>query len=323
MRRFDHLGLVLVFGVTVWGCSSPTNPLRFRDVTFTHVRTIGQAGTGNGQFTGVDGICIDPDAGLFVVDVQNRRVQHFALDGTFLSTWPAVGSMDGTNADEPGSMGIDRRQGHLFLSYRLIHKIIVYDRDGYPIQEWGGQGSGVGKFSQPLGIVVDDSGYVYVADYGNSRIQKFTNGGVFVTAWGGTTVPPDYHLYGPSGLALDGRGQLYVVDGMHDQIAVYRTDGTFVRAIGESGTGEGQFRGPIGLAVDANGWLYVTDTELARTQVFDEDGNYLTTWACGGTGGSGSLRGITVSEQGTVFVAEFQKCQVGVYALLPGLRKGA
>lgn len=34
-------------------------------------------------------------------------------------------------------------------------------------------GSGDGQFVQPYGIAVDSSGYIYVADRYNNRIQKF------------------------------------------------------------------------------------------------------------------------------------------------------
>ena len=41
-----------------------------------------------------------------------------------------------------------------------------------------------GQFSNPTGLAVDSLGFVYVIDYNNNRIQKFTNDGTFVTKWG-------------------------------------------------------------------------------------------------------------------------------------------
>ena len=41
-----------------------------------------------------------------------------------------------------------------------------------------------GQFSNPTGLAVDSLGFVYVIDYFNNRIQKFTNDGTFVTKWG-------------------------------------------------------------------------------------------------------------------------------------------
>jgi len=54
--------------------------------------------------------------------------------------------------------------------------------------KWGSAGSGNGQFSGPWGIaVIGDS--VYVADYGNQRVQKFTLGGTYSHSWGGFTAP--------------------------------------------------------------------------------------------------------------------------------------
>jgi DNA-binding beta-propeller fold protein YncE len=50
---------------------------------------------------------------------------------------------------------------------------------------WGQPGSGDGQFIHPTGLAIDDDGYVYVADYANERIQKFSANGVFLAALGG------------------------------------------------------------------------------------------------------------------------------------------
>ena len=49
---------------------------------------------------------------------------------------------------------------------------------------WGAYGSGNGRFYDPHGIAIDDSGNVYVADADNDRIQKFDPNGAFITKWG-------------------------------------------------------------------------------------------------------------------------------------------
>ena len=39
-------------------------------------------------------------------------------------------------------------------------------------------------FHSPVAVGIDSSGNVYVVDYWNHRIQKFTSDGTFLTKWG-------------------------------------------------------------------------------------------------------------------------------------------
>lgn len=72
------------------------------------------------------------------------------------------------------------------------------------LTKWGSPGSEDGQFDLPLGIAVDGSGNVYVADSSNDRIQQFTSSGTFVTKWG-VLGSGDGHFNFPRGVAVDGR----------------------------------------------------------------------------------------------------------------------
>jgi hypothetical protein len=53
------------------------------------------------------------------------------------------------------------------------------------VRAWGGLGEGEGQFNRPWGMAVSPaSGDLYVADYNNSRVQRFNASGEFVGAWG-------------------------------------------------------------------------------------------------------------------------------------------
>ncbi|WP_406670413.1 hypothetical protein V7O67_15000 [Methanolobus sp. ZRKC4] len=49
--------------------------------------------------------------------------------------------------------------------------------------KWGSEGSDDGEFNSPVAVTVDSERYVYVADSGNHRIQKFDSSGNFITKW--------------------------------------------------------------------------------------------------------------------------------------------
>jgi len=54
------------------------------------------------------------------------------------------------------------------------HHVNIYDKKGRLLKKLGERkGKGPGEFTNPYGVAVDDQGYLYVNDQGNSRIQIF------------------------------------------------------------------------------------------------------------------------------------------------------
>jgi len=57
-------------------------------------------------------------------------------------------------------------------------RVQLLDRDGKFRTKFGAPGVAQGEFDQPVGIAVDAQGSLYVSDATNSRVQKFTRGGI-------------------------------------------------------------------------------------------------------------------------------------------------
>ena len=72
------------------------------------------------------------------------------------------------------------------------------------VSEWGSDGIGNGKFTQPLDIAIDSSGYLYVTDLSSvsNKIQKFEVNGTFITAWGNLGFGPGTFT-SPAGIDVD------------------------------------------------------------------------------------------------------------------------
>lgn len=72
----------------------------------------------------------------------------------------------------------------------------------------------------PDAVAIDSSGNVYVAEWGNNRIQKFTADGTFITKWGshGTA---NGQFNDPTGIAVDSSGNVYVADYDNYRIQVF------------------------------------------------------------------------------------------------------
>jgi len=103
------------------------------------------------------------------------------------------------------------------------------------VRSWGSQLSGNGQFNEPCGVAVDSGGNVYVVDYGNSRIQKFSSSGAYLTQWG-SPGSGDGQFSNPVGVAVDSGGNVYVVDAGNNRIQKFSSSGAYLTQWGSPGT---------------------------------------------------------------------------------------
>jgi len=86
--------------------------------------------------------------------------------------------------------------------------------------KWSKEGSSDGQLSKPESVVIDSKDNVYVADFGNHRIQKFTKDGNFILKWGSKGTG-DGEFNGPAGLSIDRNDKIYVTDKNNNRIQVF------------------------------------------------------------------------------------------------------
>ncbi len=174
------------------------------------------------------------------------------------------------------------------------------------IRQWGRTGSGDGQFDTPMDIAINDSGYVYVTDFGNHSVQVFTSSGWFIQKWG-SQGSEDGEFNGPSGISINSSGYVYITDHNNHRVQVFTSNGTFVHKWGGSGAADGQFNQPSGIAINDSGYVYVTDQYNNRIQVFTCNGTFVQKWGTSGTG-DGEFTwpsGIVVDSIGDVYVTEY------------------
>jgi len=99
----------------------------------------------------------------------------------FLEYWTEAAGQD---FEEPFAIAVDRRNGNVLFTDSRNQRVIIFDGTGNLIREFGTEGDEPGQFSSPTGIAVGPDGAIYVADYNQDRIQKFSNGGEFLLSWG-------------------------------------------------------------------------------------------------------------------------------------------
>src|SRR5207249_4601998 len=95
------------------------------------------------------------------------------------------------------------------------------------LTQWGSLGSGDGQLQLPYGVAADAAGNVYVADYGNNRIQQFSSTGTYHTQWG-SNGSADGQFNGPIAVATDATGNVYVSDHFNSRIQKFPGAGTYL-----------------------------------------------------------------------------------------------
>ena len=133
--------------------------------------SIGQRGTGDGEFNYPTSLWRTPEGLLYVTDSLNFRVQAFDARGRFAAKFGRQG--DGTgDASRQKGVATDRH-GHVYVVDALFHAFQIFDAAGRLLLPVGNRGQQRGEFWLPTGIFIDqdDGDTIYVADSYNRRIQ--------------------------------------------------------------------------------------------------------------------------------------------------------
>jgi uncharacterized membrane protein/sugar lactone lactonase YvrE len=251
-------------------------------------------GDGDGQFkryedpttgaeamgTGPGGIAVDPSGNVYVADTWNHRIQKFDSTGKFVTTWGSFVYLGDASAVEDAER--DRKfygprglaigpEGDLYVTDTGNKRVLVFDQNGAfkrKIESGVAPGktapdypfSAPGEMNEPMGIAVDGSGNVYVADRDNHRIQKFDNAGKAVAQW---AVPDQGYdnsgTYPEPFLSVDSAGNVYSTLPVLRKIAKFSPTGQLMGEKDKEGTTI--LLKPTGITVAPDGTIYVVDTE--------------------------------------------------------------
>ena len=172
--------------------------------------------------------------------------------------------------------------------------------NGIPIDTGDGGHATAAAINSPMGVAIDSSGNVYIAEYSHC-IRKINSSGIISTIAGNYT--PGYtgdggaataaQLFAPYGVAIDRSGNVYIADKGNNVIRKVNTSGIISTIAGNgiagySGDGgaatAAELNTPTGVAVDRSGNVYIADYYNSRIRKVNSSG-VISTFAGNGIGG--------------------------------------
>lgn len=241
------------------------------------VHVFGRTGLATGEFSYPRAIAVSPvDGRVFVVD-KTARIQRFSPEGEFERRW----RMPEYKSGKPVGLYVGP-QGRVWVPDTHYSRVIVYDRDGNEQFRFGAHGEGPGQFELPTAVVLDGSGNIFVAEYGdNDRISKFSPTREYLFSFGDRDSGAAA-LRRPTELRIDDRGVLWVADANNHRICRFDLDGNLLSSFGLAGTGGDRMNYPYGLVLEPGGTILVADQGNNRIVRYDRQGKFLASWGSAG-----------------------------------------
>ena len=170
-----------------------------------------------------------------------------------------------------------------------LHALVV---DGEYLGGFGEAGDGDGQLNMPWGIAIDDEGNVFVADWRNDRVQKFSRNGEFILKIGESGSGKG-EFDRPSSVAVDAHGDIYVCDWGNDRVQLFSPEGRFVE----------QFIGDANMSRSGREYILANQRTLRLREMADlEDARRLRAPTM-----------IKVDDLFRLFIADFASHRIQVY----------
>lgn len=279
---------------------SRANKLFYFDSSGHLLRTFGTSG--GGRVSTPRGIAFDAQNNLYVGDVNNRRIAEYDSQGNFVRQWAIPsGGLRG--------IAIDNANGWLYEVADTSGMVRRFTLSGTLLNQWGGIGSGPGKFLDGgRGVAVDGQGNVWISDLAAFRAQKFNPNGTFLAVVPNPPQPPpDGGFNQPAAVGLDSAGDVFVDDTFNWRVQKFSPAGSYMNQWGHRGSGPFGFNYSRSLAVDPrNGSVVVGQLDGTTISKYSNSGTFL--WAVQAC----KSWGIAIGADGTIYVSDTPQGQVVV-----------
>jgi uncharacterized protein (TIGR03437 family) len=311
------------------------------------------------------GLAFDSAANLYITDAFNHNIREVLAKTGIINTVVGTGGFGATGDGGPATaatlgnpfdIAIDA-QGDLFIvdGYnnsvrevtagttptitRIAGSTAGYSGDGGPAT--------AAQLSNPVGVAVDSSGAVYIADTANQRIRVVKAGIISEFAGaghdqgdGGKAI--DAVLFFPDRMAWDSAGNLFIADVNNNRVRKVTPNGIIDTIAGNGSavvSGDGGpaisagIDGPAAVAVDSSGNLFIaTENQIREVDIHGNINTVVNTTNTAGFNGDGAAAtaallnspvGLAFDSSGNLYIADaynhrIRKVSVGNITTIAG-----
>ena len=308
---------------------------------------------GNGQVSYTSGALSgsfassSPSQNIWIADTDENNVEEFNASGTFLGqlgcTPAGICSSTSTNGGfhNPYDLAFDS-SGNILVLDGVNDRVEKFNASGTYISQIGICGSGActgtstnGGFKigyDLAGIAIDASGNIWVSDPLNSRVEKLSSSGAYISQLGNCSSGACSYstststLVAPAGIAIDSSGNVWVADSGNNRVIEFSSGGAFLNQLGCTPAGScaststnGGFNNPSFVAFDSSGNIWVADDNNNRVEKFSSSGTYISQLGICGSGSCASTStnggfyvpySVGFDENGNIWVSDFENDRV-------------
>jgi DNA-binding beta-propeller fold protein YncE len=165
-------------------------------------------------------------------------------------------------------------EGNLFLLDNKTSTIKRLSKDLLLLGEIGGTGWENDHFDRPAGVWARNGIDVFIADYGNHRVQRLDRKlNLVSTFFTRESNNPDERFGYPTDVALSRLGDLYICDGENERIVKVDGLSRVQKTFGGFDAGHGRLQRPTKIEIGPHDYVYVLDG--SKVMVFDSFGNFV------------------------------------------------
>ncbi|MEW5802857.1 MAG: NHL repeat-containing protein [bacterium] len=199
-------------------------------------------------------------------------------------------------------------QGEYYLLKDLPPRVMVFNRDGKFLFQFGEKGDRPGQIGRPFTLAIDNKDRVFICDVEREKIMVFDPSGKFLEEFSSRSALAESDRYKndpPGCIAIEKKSsRLYISDPANGHVTIHDLKGKFLQYF--KGEKSGMFCTPGIVRFDNHERVYVPEGLCDRIRVFKQDGTELLKIGESGdmVGQFSRLTGMAVDSQGRIYASD-------------------